>query len=290
MGNGIDNLSCKEVYVPGEDSVSCRSRFIYNVEKDNSGIYNIACFDRSYGAPDNWGWDFGYDNKTSDEADPTYTFKNAGYYLVKLDIENSETKCKHGDYQLLNVGKEDGFRAVINFSQQAPTLQKSGGYPTDFVGTVVGVPAKVEWDFGDGSQDSTSFTPTHTYDQPGDYEVCVEVSDPITGETFTQCDTITIAGSTNVSKVIGVDAAMLAYPNPSGGLTTIAYSLEQATAVKLSVYDVLGNQITVLYDGSSQAGEFNLQWDASALAQGIYYLKLETSSGTLTNKLQIIHQ
>jgi hypothetical protein len=68
------------------------------------------------------------------------------------------------------------------------------------------------------------------------------------------------------------------YPNPFNPSTIIRYQLPVASDVLLTIYDLLGRQIDILYSGNQNAGYYNLQWNASKYASGIYYYKLETDS------------
>ena len=47
---------------------------------------------------------------------------------------------------------------------------------------------------------------------------------------------------------------------------------------KLSVFDVRGNELDVIVDGSLIFGEYTFNWDASEFASGIYYIQLNSAS------------
>lgn len=75
------------------------------------------------------------------------------------------------------------------------------------------------------------------------------------------------------------------YPNPFNPSTIIRFSLPEATAVKLSVYDQLGRHVVTLQDGLMTAGEHNFRFNATGLASGIYIYRLEASTYTATGKM-----
>jgi hypothetical protein len=79
-----------------------------------------------------------------------------------------------------------------------------------------------------------------------------------------------------------------AYPNPSAGRTTFAFSLERPQAVRLAVYDALGREAGVLADGMHAAGTHALVWDASALASGVYVVRLDTEGASLTRRVLLV--
>lgn len=78
------------------------------------------------------------------------------------------------------------------------------------------------------------------------------------------------------------------YPNPFNPKTRIKYSIPQKTNVTFKVYNMLGREISVLFDEEKPAGEYELTWDASAFPSGIYFLKMQTDHFSATAKLLLI--
>ncbi|MBN2357761.1 T9SS type A sorting domain-containing protein, partial [candidate division KSB1 bacterium] len=66
------------------------------------------------------------------------------------------------------------------------------------------------------------------------------------------------------------------YPNPFNPTTTIVFTLPQASAVNLSVYDIRGRLVAMLLDDWLQAGEHALVWNASHLTSGTYLIRLKS--------------
>ena len=71
------------------------------------------------------------------------------------------------------------------------------------------------------------------------------------------------------------------YPNPFNPATTIKFNLKEASDVKLSIYNTLGQEVETVFEGKQAAGLVTTVWNASQYASGIYYYRLEakTSSG-----------
>ncbi|MDX1531542.1 MAG: choice-of-anchor D domain-containing protein, partial [Rhodothermales bacterium] len=76
-----------------------------------------------------------------------------------------------------------------------------------------------------------------------------------------------------------------ATPNPFQARTRIQFRLPEPTRVRLSVYTVLGSRVTALVDGVLGGGLHEADFDASGLASGVYFLRLETEAGVETQKL-----
>ncbi len=64
------------------------------------------------------------------------------------------------------------------------------------------------------------------------------------------------------------------YPDPTDGMTTIRYSLNRPSAVRLEVYDVLGRQVSQAIVGTQTAGEHTFQWSSGDLTNGLYLYRL----------------
>lgn len=64
------------------------------------------------------------------------------------------------------------------------------------------------------------------------------------------------------------------YPNPFNPITTIKYDLPDASDVSLIIYDILGRKVKELVNTKQQTGRYEIQFDASNLASGIYIYQL----------------
>jgi hypothetical protein len=70
------------------------------------------------------------------------------------------------------------------------------------------------------------------------------------------------------------------YPNPFNPSTTIAYRIERASHVVLSVYDITGRQVEMLVDRYQSMGTYQVRWNAEGamgrrLASGVYIARLQ---------------
>lgn len=84
------------------------------------------------------------------------------------------------------------------------------------------------------------------------------------------------------------------YPNPFNPSTTIAYHLRTAAAVKLTVYNVLGQKVRALVnERRQQAGTHRIQWDGRddagrAVTSGMYLYRLETDDQAQTKSMLLL--
>lgn len=75
------------------------------------------------------------------------------------------------------------------------------------------------------------------------------------------------------------------YPNPFNPKTNINFSLSESGKVKLTVYNLLGQEVDVLINTDLSAGNHTAVFEGSNLASGIYFYKLETNEFTSTKKM-----
>jgi len=67
------------------------------------------------------------------------------------------------------------------------------------------------------------------------------------------------------------------YPNPFNPSTIIKYQLSEASQVSLKVYDVMGRKITTLVNRFQDKGSYYITFNASGLADGVYFYRLNTN-------------
>ncbi len=84
-----------------------------------------------------------------------------------------------------------------------------------------------------------------------------------------------------------VDLETLIFPNPFGRRLNVSVNLEKEGDLEVSLYDITGKKIAVLYSGNAQRGENRIIWNAgdNNLKNGLYFIKISTEKGTVTRKL-----
>jgi len=78
------------------------------------------------------------------------------------------------------------------------------------------------------------------------------------------------------------------YPNPFNTITAISYQLAAFSQVELSVYDMIGTRIKTLVNENQDKGNYQIQFDATDLASGMYFYKLKAGNFYETKKMILI--
>ncbi|MCP4313444.1 MAG: DUF362 domain-containing protein [Bacteroidetes bacterium] len=73
------------------------------------------------------------------------------------------------------------------------------------------------------------------------------------------------------------------YPNPFGVATTISYSIETGSRIKIEIFDRVGREVETLVDGVFPAGEHRVDWNASGMPAGLYICRMSTERGYAGN-------
>lgn len=85
------------------------------------------------------------------------------------------------------------------------------------------------------------------------------------------------------------------YPNPFNPITKIRYSiastplsLVEGLGVRLIVYDILGNEVTTLVNEQKEPGYYEVEFNASQFASGVYIYRLQSGNFISTKKMMVI--
>jgi len=76
-------------------------------------------------------------------------------------------------------------------------------------------------------------------------------------------------------------------PNPFNKSTTINYELPSNSDVVLKVFDIMGKEVTTLVDANQIAGKYEVNFDATNLATGLYVYQLTTNKATLSKRMLV---
>ncbi len=98
-----------------------------------------------------------------------------------------------------------------------------------------------------------------------------------------------ITGAANIESVIPVEFELSQnYPNPFNPSTTIRFALPTDSNVKLTIYNMLGEQVEIVMDEFKQAGYHTVKFNASQLATGVYIYQLNAGEFNMVKKMSLI--
>ena len=78
------------------------------------------------------------------------------------------------------------------------------------------------------------------------------------------------------------------YPNPFNPNTMIEYELPNQSNVKLIIYNLRGEEVALLFNGTMPAGNHQVTWNASNFASGIYFYRLRAGNFVQTKKMVLL--
>jgi len=78
------------------------------------------------------------------------------------------------------------------------------------------------------------------------------------------------------------------YPNPFNPSTNVRFQIADLGLASLRIYDVLGREIATLVNEELKPGSYEVTWDASGRASGVYFYRLQTENYVDTKKLMLV--
>lgn len=78
------------------------------------------------------------------------------------------------------------------------------------------------------------------------------------------------------------------YPNPFNPNSNIRYQISEFRYIKLAVYDLLGREVAVLVNERKAPGKYEVNFDGSNLAGGVYFYRLQAGDFTQTKRLLLL--
>lgn len=78
------------------------------------------------------------------------------------------------------------------------------------------------------------------------------------------------------------------YPNPFNPETTLRYQLAEDAHVRLSIYNLSGQEVARLVDGQVSAGTHSQRWNASEMPSGVYLVRLTAGANTAIQRISLV--
>lgn len=201
---------------------ACHASYTSSVDTSVGALPNtFNFFNTSTGSSLSYVWDFG-DGTGSTLANPNHTYATPGVYTACLYIDNGsgclDTTCSSINTTTATCDAQ--FNAVPDNS---PTALP---YSFFFINNSVGATSYI-WNFGDGSPNSTSANPYHTFPGVGVYNVCLSIFNSATSCFDSLCTTVTVTpfGACNAGFYLYPDTSVGSAPHTFIGINTSTGSL-----------------------------------------------------------------
>lgn len=245
----ITRVRCPSFPVNFSIDQKTENRFTFNTNVSDSKIEN---------------WNFG-DTSTSTKPNPTHTYQDTGTYQVCLTAADpcyKETVCRNLQVNCLAIDTD--FSYEVNGNQ----LIITDSFPNA---------TNYTWQLGDGTT-YESPNPTHTFDDPGIYSVCLEAGNDCTENSH--CKDVNVSLTASKPGLSAKDMAI--YPNP----VSARLHLQIPESQHQGRYHILTAWGKVLSSGPVSPGSDQKTIHISQLAPepGLYLLKLELGSKSFTKR------
>jgi N-acetylneuraminic acid mutarotase len=124
------------------------------------------------------------------------------------------------------------------------------------------------------------YDPDSTIDNPIHFEVTISSSSYHLWTSSFEYAKVDPSSITNSNSAYSQQYGLYQnYPNPFNPITNIKYRISNAEFVTLKIYNLCGQEITTLVSQEQKTGHYQVKWDASGFASGVYLYKLSTGSG-----------
>jgi hypothetical protein len=214
------------------------------------------------------------------------------FLTVKDSVGTEVTEYVSGQKYTVTAGKHNatarvGFALSANIGTMAKVagdskvqkINSSGGYLTHtFAGTAT-------------TAGEASWTGTWTAPSTGAATITVFVNETnsnnaVTGDHIYTATT-TLSHNTTGLNTLSSDIQFKVFPNPSADRLFIALNVKYASPLSVSLTSIDGKQTTSLMNEEIAKGKIERSFDISGLAKGIYFMTIQTTEGTATQKVLV---
>lgn len=280
--------SCNMQVTVGAYSTSDSSAYIYSTAS-NAYTYSYLTVDGQF---------FPYTDSM------IYTFTQSGAHDIcyYADYSDSTTYCYDSTCIIYtSVGPNGGggssqCQAAFYIWQDSTNLLNNGWLGLNLSSGVA--PLTYVWSFGDGNT-STQAYPIHSYNSPGNYVICLTITDA-NGCTSSTCDSsaafrmiqsqlstnavigsLTISAPTGITEHKSIILSSSVAPNPMADLTNVNFESEKTMKGKIEIVNVLG-AIALSQEIDITNGANSVNINTENVTSGIYFLRIVSDNKTLS--------
>lgn len=240
----------------------------------NNRFYSQAAFFAQTDA--SYTWDFGDASTPVNQENPAHTYANAGTYSVTLTdtLFGWTITCTEDTMASLTINEPP----TANMTLSSTTVNI--GDTVSLTNTSIGSTSCVI-DFGDGTPVITSCADTsHIYTVAGTYTVTITATNACGSDSYTQ--TVTVNAITGIGSST-LENSLSIFPNPATDRFTLRTPL------------LAGRPLAALYTMSGElvmqvnlAGVTSTEISTSALAAGVYFLRVTDANGTVVKRVDVV--
>ena len=176
---GCTDTSCQYIYANTPGPPACDASFIWS----NTGFNIVGFASMNPSRRLTYAWDFG-DGNTANGPFTAHIYTQPGTYPVCLTVSDSASNCNTTFCDSVFVG------TIFNPCHADFTYIDQGNGTFSFLnlstGQIAGIGSSFFWDFGDGTS-STLANPVHAFNGSGPYNVCLTLTDSLSGCSDTYC-------------------------------------------------------------------------------------------------------
>jgi PKD repeat protein len=291
---------CHEIVIDGEQG-ECDAEFEWEVDGNVVHFINQST---SSGEIVSNQWNFG-DGHMGDGQNPNHTYEGPGVYVVCLIIHDNQGCAADVCHEIVIEGEQGECNA--EFEWDADDENDLTIHFTD-LSTSDGESGSWHWTFGDGTE-SDDQNPTHTYDEPGTFTICLIIMDEDDGCASDVCHVISfspqdiqndqprraasIESSVNPGDTddpVILTRSLLNYPNPFSTNTTVQYWLAGDTDVTIDLYDTQGRVIQQLVNGPRTKGYHKVPLSFDDFTSGVYIIRMIAGDKTSAKMISVVKE
>jgi len=292
----IDGSSNRNYLLAGQEYLGAKNGYVDSNYVAGSFEYDILGVDSSYN-------DISYYNTAASIGDSLSTLVTpvAGTLFGQplLDLFNSITPAPDSMmfnplYVTENLNWQDGFAVVPSVGVVVDLNVETRGVGNHNVLTVKTLPTMCHRTLAAGNKiifhayDPISLTTANNELFPYFYWVGADTLNSVFQALRWFGVDVTIVG---VDEIAGIPANFTLeqnYPNPFNPATTIEFSIPEQSKVTLKIFDVLGREVATLVNEQKNAGNYQVNFDASNLASGLYIYTIKAGNFTSSRKMMLL--
>lgn len=294
----ICDSACTSVTV-GNTVINCTPTMTYTIDSVNSNTYYFSGTTPPTGGYAIWSVFDSISGATYYGQFASHTYSSTSFRSVYYNVYRADSSWCGGTGDTFNIS------APACQASYYLGLDTASLYNLYIINNSTGTSSSTNfyWSFGDGSSSTAQF-PTHQYSTFGAYNLCLTISDSLTGCYSTYCDTIGLDSNGNLLKKDGFSITVVderdltnvptitsikdvnVYPNPSAGAYTIKLNLKMSEEIFITAINSLGQEIfNEKRNGISGINEFSM--DMKDSPNGIYFLTIRAGEQAKNVKVYI---